>query len=69
MTLPVWTMRPFAKLSSGLSTLLNCCYPLFDPTDYLLDTIIYDIDFSSAKMCRLIEAVGEKVLHTPDGKF
>ena len=69
LTLPVWTMRPFAKLSSGLSTLLNRYRPLFDPTDYSLDTIIYDMNFSSAKMCRLIEAVGEKVLHTPDGKF
>lgn len=69
ITLPVWTLRPIGKISSMLSTFFNCYVPLFDPSEYALETIIYDTDFSSEKMCRIIEAVGEKVTHTYEGAF
>lgn len=69
MSLPTWTIRPWAKVISAVSTLLGLYVPFSDPSDYALDTMIRNIDVSSEKMCRLIEAVGESVLHTPDGEF
>jgi len=69
ITMPVWTVRPAAKLSSGISTLLNRYVPVFDPSDYALDTIIHNLDFSSEMMCAMIGRAGGKVIHTNEGTF
>lgn len=69
ITIPVWTIRPLAKLSSGISTLLNRYVPIFDPSDYALNTVIYNIDLSAEKMKRAIESIGERVLRTDEGFF
>lgn len=69
ISVPAWSIRPLAKLSSGLSTLFNRYAPVFDPSDYALDTVIYSIDLSSDKMVRVIEQAGQRVVHTQDGTF
>lgn len=69
LTLPVWAIRPWAKAVSFFSTIFGCYVPFTDPSDYALDTMLRNIDVSSEKMCRIIEAIGESVLHTQDGDF
>jgi nucleoside-diphosphate-sugar epimerase len=46
--LPMWAIRPVARLSTALSRNRN--HPLFDPTLYALDTVAHNLDFSNARM-------------------
>jgi nucleoside-diphosphate-sugar epimerase len=58
LSLPRWTIWPFAWLSSGLSGALSREKPLFDPTLYALDTISHNLDFSNGRMLAWIRAAG-----------
>ncbi|MCR5414970.1 MAG: NAD(P)-dependent oxidoreductase [Kiritimatiellae bacterium] len=55
-TIPMWTIRPVAWLSSFLSR--NRDHPLFDPTLYALDTVAHNLDFSNRRMLSWLAAAG-----------
>ena len=59
LSLPLWTIWPFAWLSTALSR----TKPLFDPTLYALDTITHNLDFSNQRMLDWFSAAGLKEYH------
>ncbi len=55
-TLPMWAIRPVARLSTFLSR--NRDRPAFDPTLYALDTVSHNLDFSNRRMRTWLDAAG-----------
>ncbi len=58
VTLPLALIWPLAALSTAVSTLLDRCHPVFDPSLYSLWHVTHSQDFSGAKAARLLAGSG-----------
>jgi len=60
-SIPMWTIRPVAALSTALSRKRD--KPLFDPTLYALDTVSHNLDFSNRRMLAWFAKAGLEESH------